>query len=127
MKTAIIIVRWICACLAWVLFFFWWRKAATPGWVSPRAVIYSLLTIGAVVLGAIGYSIFWIRHNKRIAKRGRRGFVSFYKSPHFEADALGHPLKLLPHSDSCDAVVVVHQNGQQKEYLVETNEQGVAP
>jgi hypothetical protein len=128
MKTASIIVRWIFACLAWVLFFFWWKKASTPGWVSPRAVIYSLLTIAAVILGAIGYSIYWIRHNQRIARRGKRGFVSFYKPPHFENDALGRPLKLLPQpADGYDAIIVVRQNGEQKEYSVAQDEPGVTP
>jgi hypothetical protein len=120
MKTIFLFVRWLCALLAWCLFFFWWREAATPGWVSPRAVTLSLLSIAAVVSGAILYSSVWIFHNKRIAKKGNRGLVSFYKPPKFEADALGRRIKLLPfQSDSYDPVVVIHQSGKEKEYVVE--------
>lgn len=120
MKTAFLVIRWICALLGWCLFFFWWKKASTPGWVSPTAVIYSLLSIAAVVSGAVLYSTFWILHNKRLARRGKRGFVSFYKPPHFEADALGRKLTLPPMShDSYDPILVVRQVGNHKEYVAE--------
>jgi hypothetical protein len=126
MKNVKLLLRWICACLGWILFFFWWREASTPGWVSPRAVIYSLLTIGLVVLAAAAYAIAWILHNKRVARRGRRGYVSFYKSPHFEADALGRPLKLTSLlRNGNHSVIVVRQNGGEKEYLIAPSEQGV--
>ena len=118
MRTVVLIVRWIGAFLGWALFFFWWRKAVTPGWVSPRAVLFSLVTIAAVVSGAMAYSIFWILHNKRLARRGKRGFVSFYKPPRFESDALGRPLKLPPMDlERYDNVVVIRNSASHKEYL----------
>lgn len=120
MKTVISILRWIFAFLSWCLFFFWWKEAATPGWVSPRAVLYSLLLIAAVVSAAVIYSAVWIFHNKRIASRGKRGFVSFYKPPRFEADALGRRLKLLPmQHDTYDPIVIVRNAGDHKEYVAE--------
>jgi len=117
MKTLIKLVRWISAFLAWCLFLYWWREAATPGWVSPRAVLYSLLFIVGVVAAAIAYSTFWILHNKRLANRGKRGFVSFYKPPRFEADALGRRLKLEHEED--DRVIVIRNVRDHKEYLPE--------
>lgn len=120
MKTVFLVMRWIFALAAWCLFFFWWREAARPGWVSPKAVLYSLLSIAAVVSAAVAYSVVWILHNKRIAKGGKRGFVSFYKPPRFEADALGRKLTLLPsREDGYDPIVVVRNVGDGKEYVVE--------
>jgi len=120
MKSVFLLVRWLCAFLGWCLFFFWWREASTPGWVSPRAVTFSLLSIAAVVSGAIVYSTLWILHNKRIARRGKRGVVSFYKTPQFKSDALGRQLTLLPvRYDTYDPVIVIHQSGNQKEYVAE--------
>jgi hypothetical protein len=117
MKSIRLIIRWICGFLAWALFFFWWKEASTPGWVSRDAVVYSLLSIAAVASGAVLYSVIWILHNKRIARRGKRGNVSFYKSPMFDTDALGRKLKL-PLLGS-DAVIIVRPAGAQKEYVVE--------
>jgi len=114
MRTALLTVRWICASLGWALFFFWWRKAYS-GTVSPRAVTYSLVVIAALVVGAATYSALWIHHNKRIARRGRRGFVSFYKPPRFESDALGRRLSTLHHPD--DRLIAIRQAGNQKEYV----------
>jgi hypothetical protein len=120
MKTVRLILRWIFGFLAWCLFFFWWKEASTPGWVSRDAVVYSLLTIAAVVGATVLYSTFWILHNKRIARRGKRGNVSFYRSPVFEADALGRKLKLPSfRQDAYDAVIVVRPIGDEKEYVIE--------
>ena len=125
MKTVFLAIRWICAILGWCLFFFWWKKASTPGWVSPTAVMYSLLSIATVVTAAVAYSAIWIFHNKRLARRGKRGFVSFYKSPHFEADALGRKLTLPPMShDNYDSILVVRQVGNHKSYVVEEHAKG---
>lgn len=121
MKTILLIMRWIGAFLGWCLFFFWWRKASTPGWVSPRAVGFSLFSIVAVLSCAIAYSIIWILHNKRIARQGKRGYVSFYKSPHFESDALGRKLTLPVREDIYDSVIVLLQNKDSKEYIAERN------
>ncbi len=125
MKTVLLVIRWICALLGWCLFFFWWKKAATPGWVSPTAIKYSLLSIAVVVTAAILYSIIWIFHNKRIARRGKRGFVSFYRAPHFETDALGRQLSFPAISaDGSDSIFVVRQVGQHKTYVVEEKPKG---
>ena len=125
MKTFLLLLRWLCALLGWILFFFWWRKAATPGWVSPTAVFYSLLTIVIVVSGAAIYSAVWIVHNKRLARRGKRGFVSFYKPPRFEADALGRQLVLPPMDpDKYDQIIVVRTINSHKEYVPETSGKG---
>ena len=120
MRSVLLILRWVCAFLGWCLFFFWWRKAATPGWVSPRAVTFSLLSILAVVSAAVIYSSVWIFHNKRLAKKGKRGFVSFYKPPNFKADALGRKLTLVSQQhDEFESILVIRQSGDHKEYVAE--------
>ena len=125
MKTALLLVRWLCAFLGWTLFFFWWKKAATPGWVSPGAIFYSLLTIVIVVSAAVLYSAVWIVHNKRLARKGKRGFVSFYKPPRFEADALGRQLKLPPMDhDRYDRIIVIRTVNSHKEYVPEASGKG---
>jgi len=85
----------------------------------------SLLSIGIVVSGAILYSTVWIFHNKRLARRGKRGFVSFYKPPRFEADALGRKIKVpeMRH-DAYDAIMVVRHVNNHKEYIAEGPEVG---
>lgn len=125
MKTVLLLVRWLCALLGWILFFFWWRKAATPGWVSPTAVLYSLLSIVIVVSAAVLYSAVWIVHNKRLARHGKRGFVSFYKSPRFESDALGRQLVMPPMDpDRYDPIITVRTINSHKEYVPETTGKG---
>jgi hypothetical protein len=125
MRTVFLLVRWVCAFLGWLLFFFWWKKAATPGWVSPHAVFYSLLSIAIVVSAAVLYSAVWIVHNKRLAKKGKRGNVSFYKPPRFEADALGRQLKLPDmQGDKYDPVIVIRTRNSHKEYVPEASGKG---
>ncbi len=113
MKTVFLAVRWICAFLGWSLFFFWWKKAYS-GIVSPRAVTVSMLVIVGLLAASAAYAAIWILHNKRIARRGKRGFVSFYKPPRFETDALGRPLST--HHNSEDNLIVIRQSGNRKEY-----------
>ena len=88
--------------------------------VSALMVVYSLLSIAAVVSATILYSVFWILHNKRLARRGKRGNVSFYKSPRFDSDALGRKLKFPAiQQDAYGSVVIVRASGDNKEYVVE--------
>ena len=94
MRKIFFIVRVISAVLGWVLFFYWWRVVILAG-VTNRNVLISLLVIAGTLLAACLYAIAWIVHNKRVARRGRRGAVSFYVSPKFSTDALGRRL-LLP-------------------------------
>lgn len=114
MRTALLTVRWICAFLGWALFFFWWKKAYS-GTVSPRAITVSLLVVAGVIVVAAAYASAWIFHNKRIARRGKRGFVSFYKAPRFESDALGRRLSTQHGPD--DRLIAIRHSGNQKEYV----------
>lgn len=127
MKKVLVAIRIISAVLAWSLFFFWWKKVLSSTDLSSRTVLYSLLAIGATLLAAILYSVVWIFHNKRVAHRGKRGSVSFYKSPLFEKDAIGRNLKVLPmNRDGYDPVIVVHSTPKTKEFVVEELGSGVA-
>ena len=122
MRTVVLIFRWICAFLGWALFFFWWKKAYS-GTVSQRAVTISLLVIAGVVAVAALYSSVWIFHNKRIARRGKRGFVSFYKPPNFVSDALGR--RLSTHHGPEDRIISIRQAGNQKEYVTFVDERSI--
>lgn len=114
MRTVLLTIRWICAFLGWALFFFWWKKAYSAT-VGPHSVTVSLLVIAAVIAAAVTYAFVWIFHNKRLARRGKRGFVSFYKPPRFEADALGRPLST-QHGPE-DRLIAIRHVGNQKEYV----------
>ena len=114
MKTVLLALRWVCAFLGWALFFFWWKKAYS-GTASVRAVTISLLVIAAVIVAAVAYAAVWIFHNKRVARRGKRGFVSYYKSPRFEADALGRSLST-QHGPE-DNLIAIRHRGNRKEYV----------
>ena len=114
MRTALLTVRWLCAFLGWALFFFWWKKAYS-GTASEHAVTISLLAITAVIGGAALYSATWIFHNKRIARRGKRGFLSFYKSPRFESDALGRSISGQYGPE--DSLIAIRHVGNNKEYV----------
>ncbi len=114
------VVRWISAALGWSLFFFWWKVVLGSRSYSQRTATVSLLAIFALLLAAVIYCIVWIFHNKRIARRGKRGNVSFYKSPKFERDAIGRELKLLPIDyDHPAPVIIVRSTAETKEFLVE--------
>jgi len=123
MRTVFLTFRWIFAFLGWALFFFWWKKAYS-GTASERAMTISLLVIAAVVVAAVGYAAIWIFHNKRIARRGKRGFLSFYKSPRFESDALGRSIST-QHGPE-DSLIAIRQVGNHKEYVPFTDE-GTVP
>jgi hypothetical protein len=105
----------IAAFLGWVLFFFWWRKVALESTAASA-------TLAVVVLTIIGVAIFyttllWIRHNIRLAKRGKRGFSTRYLQPNFERDWLNRPLVFsdLAHRRE-GAWFVIHADENEKRY-----------
>jgi hypothetical protein len=74
------------AVLGWILFVYWWQRVALESTAASATVAMVVLTVIAV---AIFYStILWIRHNIKLAKRGKRGFSTRYVRPNFERDWL---------------------------------------
>jgi Na+/melibiose symporter-like transporter len=101
--------------LAWVLFFYWWRRVALDSTASAATFAVVVLLVIAVV---IFYStILWIRHNIKLAKRGKRGLSTRYLHPEFERDWLDRPLvfgNMIPPRDV--TWFVVHTDESQKRY-----------
>ncbi|HET9696883.1 MAG TPA: hypothetical protein VFP40_08465 [Terriglobales bacterium] len=127
MRKVLVVVRAISAVLAWSLFFFWWKKVLGSTDLNQRTVFYSLLAIGLTLLAAILYSIIWILHNQRVAKRGQRGSVSFYKTPLFQRDAIGREIVMMPqNADRYDRVIRVRSTEKTKEFLADTEHQAVS-
>jgi hypothetical protein len=86
------IVRLILASMAWVLFAIWWTRVTRPSWTPQWEIDRALIVIGSVGIALLAFSFLWINHNKRLAKKGRRGKVSNYVFFKREQDSLGRPL-----------------------------------
>ncbi len=126
MRKVFVVVRVICAVLAWSLFFFWWKKVLGSTDLNQRTVFYSLLAIGLTLLAAVLYSSLWIFHNRRVAKRGQRGSVSLYKTPLFQRDAIGREIVMMPRNgDGYDRVIRVRSTEKTKEFVIEPEHQAV--
>ena len=81
--------------LGWSLFIYWW-------WLILRrttsATMLHLLTMLALIVALLlASSYLWIRHNKRLAARGRRGYATRFRVPIVEYDILKRPLRLPDH------------------------------
>lgn len=68
--------RTVLALAAWVLFFVWWFRVSRPSWTAPGEMRFALALIIAIGVALIFFSRFWIAHNMRLARKGRRGNVS---------------------------------------------------
>ena len=127
MRKVLVVVRVVSAVLSWSLFFFWWKKVLVSTDLNQRTVLYSLLAIGLTLLAAVLYSSIWIFHNKRVARRGNRGSVSFYKTPLFQRDAIGREIVMLPvNRERYDRVIVVRSTEKTKEFVADTEHQVVS-
>ena len=119
MRKLFLIVRSTAVVLAWSLFFFWWKQVlAYPG-LSHRTIVFSLVAIALTLSAAVTYSVVWILHNKRLARRGRRGQVSFYRAPRFEKDAIGRNMRLPSCDSPLERVIVVSSTVSTKEFAPE--------
>lgn len=101
--------------LGWLLFFFWWTRVASES--TPAAAI-----LAAVILVAIAVSIFystliWIRHNLKLARRGKRGFSTRYLRPLFERDWLDRAIVFRNSAAAREGTwFVVHIDDKEKRY-----------
>lgn len=103
------------AILGWVLFFYWWRKVALESTAAAASVAVVVLLIVGI---AVFYStVLWIRHNLKLAKRGKRGTSTRWVRPHFDRDHLNRPLVFSDRLPRHEATwFVVHSDVQQKRY-----------
>ena len=85
-------VRLILAAFAWVLFAIWWTRVTRPSWTPRIEITRALWVIVLVAAAFIAFSVLWIRHNMRLAQKGRRGKVSNYVFFANAKDALGRAL-----------------------------------
>ncbi len=125
MNRVFLLVRIVMALLAWVLFIYWWRRVLDTAALTQRIIFFSLLSVGIAWFLVAVLSALWILHNKRLAKRGRRGLVSAYTPPRYEKDLLGRQLKLLPF-DHDHAVIVVRSDHEVKHFLSEDEARGAS-
>ena len=104
----------------WTLFVYWWSKVLQAD--QPRPLITLVLQIGLFSAITLLATLGWIRHNRRIARRGRRGMASRYHAPTFELDALGRSI-VLPFGGQVRAadVVCVESSTELKTYTTELN------
>lgn len=84
------VVILIPAVLAWFLFFYWWRRVALQSTPAEAQFAIFVLIIVAVCIffGMLG----WVRHNLKLALRGKRGFATRYLRPAFTRDWLDRTL-----------------------------------
>ena len=79
------------AFMGWALFFYWWFLIFRD--TSREAQWASVISLMPVVIAVPAGALLWVRHNKRIAARGRRGLISWYMSPAFQQDYFARSLE----------------------------------
>ena len=100
----------------WTLFLYWW-------WVVLRRtdhVIAWRLVTGLAVLASflVAFSLIWILHNLRLARKSRRNRATRYNAGVFERDKLDRPVVLRDlHTLREAPVVIVHADREQKHYI----------
>jgi len=76
----------------WLIYGYAWVRVFSR---TPRIEMWSFLLVFLASVALIHASaLAWIGHNKRIARRGRRGLSTRYTSPKFQTDHLGRPLRI---------------------------------
>jgi len=78
------------AALGWLFFFYWWKRVAIESTAS--AAVLAVMVLAIVAVSIFSSTLLWIRHNIKLAKRGKRGFSTRYLRPLFERDWLDRPL-----------------------------------
>jgi hypothetical protein len=83
--------------LGWVPFVYWWREVLAS---EEKAVFMGLLLwlLAAIAILALATSL-WIVHNKRLARRGRRGLATRFFTLEHVSDRLGRSLELPDHDE----------------------------
>ncbi len=84
--------RILAALCGWLLYICVWFRvlSRTPG---ADAIAFAVVMTGCL-LAMHGLASAWVKHNKRIAKAGRRGLITRYTNPVFAQDHLGRQLSM---------------------------------
>jgi hypothetical protein len=101
--------------LAWMLFFYWWRRVALENTLGTATLALAILTI--VALSILLSTLVWIRHNIKLASRGKRGFSTRYLRPLFECDGLDRPVVFSNAAFALEGTwFVIHADEKEKRY-----------
>ena len=112
------VATWLFLAFGWALFALWWRVVLTTE--SLDFLFRALAVVGIGVVVVLSFSLTWVGHNKRLARKGRRGLTSRYIAPSWERDAIDRPVNMPPRSVlERAAVITVSADGQTKRYDVE--------
>lgn len=100
---------------AWMLFFYWWRRVALENTLLTATLALAILTI--VALSVLLFALVWIRHNIKLASRGKRGFSTRYLRPLFECDELDRSLVFSNATPALEGTwFVIHADEKEKRY-----------
>lgn len=103
------------ALLGWVFFFYWWRKVALQSTAGAATVAVVVLLIAGIVVTY--FTLLWIRHNLKLARRGKRGFSTLWVRPQFDRDHFDRPLVFSDSTSRQEGTwFVVHSDVKQKRY-----------
>jgi hypothetical protein len=114
-----ICARLLSTFFGWFLFVYWWDEV-TQGAASVEMLAYSGAALATAAIALAAMTTLWIRHNVKVARRGKRGRVTAYLPPQIDRDRLGRRLLLPPRRELLEAQVLrleVDENG--KAYLGE--------
>jgi hypothetical protein len=108
----------------WCLFGYYW-KVVLDREIGP-GTLRAMSILGAVVLAGLAVTVFWIRHNLRLARRfeGRRRGVRAVPPATLERDTIGRPIGHPP-LDALRAaqVIDIHTDHERKVYRIPPREE----
>ena len=82
-------------------------------------MILVLALIASLILIHVS-TYFWVRHNKRVAARGKRGAMTRYLSPVFSKDCLGRTLIIEDKVPQSSEIAISVKDGSKFYRAVET-------
>jgi hypothetical protein len=110
----------------WVLFSLTWWKVTRPGQTDHGFLCLTGAQIAGCLLGIFTAASFWILHNLRLGRSGRRQAPA-YVPPIYEKDYLGRGL-VLPSASAlaCASAITVRMESGKKVYDAENYEPELA-
>jgi hypothetical protein len=99
----------------WTLFAYWWFEVIekTDKVVFLRALAAVVIVVDIVLLA----TLIWIAHNRRLARRGKRGRSTPFRIPRYERDRV-HRAIVLAGRDSLQRapILVITATAKEKTY-----------
>jgi hypothetical protein len=101
--------------------FFVWSWLDILGENDPLMVMNTLATLVVIADVFLVVTLVWISHNRRLARRGKRGLASAVRVPRFERDRVERLYVLPERLDLHSApVLIVSVTAEQKVYKTST-------